>query len=170
MDKKINSIDWLSQKEIDAMEIANMTVTKRTMTAKDTGVVSHAYSAVVSFDFDEDVQYKLNITNDEYALLNFRRGSKRKVQQFKIPCKVRMIETKWPAKGNGKEHSSYIIQIYVSESLKWEEDFTKTKFMDVYKEGLAQGEFKKFMPLVRIPGEKDKAEQAEKPDVKVPSK
>lgn len=159
--QKINSINFLQPEELAAMHPVRMEVTKVSIGRDD--VQRHMFSALLKFA--KDVEYALNITRDDYALLRLKKESKYAVDQFEVQAKVRFIETKWPAKDGFKEHSTYMLQIAVDDdrSLRWEFDITRTKFADVYKGYLAKGDLKGFEPIVKIPGLKEsEAIQVEK--------
>ena len=76
--------------------------------------------------------------------------------QFTVQAHVRIIETKWPEKDGRKAHSSYMIQIYLTDDLKWEFDITKSQFLPVYLAGIKAGNLSQFKSIEKIPGKTDK--------------
>ena len=152
--QQINSIQFIKEEEVFQMATASMEVTKQTIENKATGVKRDAYSASVRFNRLH--MYKFNIQSDDYALLHYY--SKRKVpaNQFVVPVRTRIIETKWPEKDGRKAHSRFAIQVYVTDKLKWEFDITNTQFMNSFSAGLEEGELKDYEPVIKIPGKQDK--------------
>lgn len=150
---KYNSINFLLPEELAAMKHVRLEVTKATIGKDD--VQRHMFSAIVKFA--KDVEYSFSITRDEYALLRLKKESKFVVDQFEIDAKCRFLETKWPGKDGGPEHSTMMLQICVDDDkeLRWEFDITRSKFEAVYKKYSAAGNLIGFEPCVRIPGVKE---------------
>ena len=82
----------------------------------------------------------------------FFQGRREVQSQFSCPCRVRIVETKWPEKEGRKARSTYMIQIYVDKELKWEFGITGTIFLKAFLEALEGGDLgPQFKPVENIP-------------------
>lgn len=156
---QLNLINYVTEEEIKAMPLVDLEVTKSTITNKNSNVRRDAYSAMLKFD--RLAHFKLNITNDDFALLHYFSGKQYISDQFTVRAHVRIIETKWPEKDGREAHSSYRIDIYVTEDLRWSFDITKSQFLPVLKMGIKAGSLIAFKPIERLPGKQEKEETAE---------
>ena len=134
---QINLINYVTEEEIKAMPLVDLEVTKSTITNKNSNVRRDTYSAMLKFD--RLAHFKLNITNDDFALLHYFSGKQFINDQFNVRAHVRFVETKWPEKDGREAHSSYRIDIYVTEDLRWSFDITKSQFLPVLKMGIKAG-------------------------------
>ena len=157
---KLNSIRFISQEEVNAMAQADLEVTKTTF-GKANEVKRDSYSIEVKLD--RLTSHKLPISKDDFVLLHYFSERKNLADQFVVACRARIIETQWPEKDSRPAHSSYLLQIYVNEDLKWEEDFSYLQFRNVYLKGIKNGGLKEFLPVIRIPGIQEKEVDLEEP-------
>lgn len=153
----INSIKFLKPEEINSMPMAAFDVTRSVITVKDTEIKRDVYSAEVKLG--RLTKFKINLSSDDFALLCY--FTKKPLDgyipnQFSTQAHVRIVETKWPERGEKKAHSSYIIQVYLDEDLKWEFDITDTQFLKNFLKGVEAGVLKEFAPAVKIPGSQEK--------------
>lgn len=163
--QKINGVKFLQPEEINSMVAARLEVTRNLLTNKTTGVKREMFSALVRFDRLHS--FSFDIDNNEYALLNYHIQRKKTDDQFEMSCKVRLIETKWPEKDGRKAHSSYLLQIYVNDDLRWEFNFSaKSTFVKAMLAGYKDGKLQEYKPIERIPGQFDEEEKVdlEEPD------
>ena len=151
---QINSIQFIKPEEVNAMALVPMEVTKSVIANKNTEVKREQFSAALKFD--RLTTFKLNISNDDFALIHYYSQRKYLADQFTVQAHVRVIETKWPEKDGRKAHSSYLIQIYLTDDLKWEFDITKSQFLPVYLAGIKAGSLSQYLPIEKIPGKSDK--------------
>ena len=164
---QINLINYVTEEEIKAMPLVDLEVTKTTITSKTTNVHRDTYQAVVKFD--RLSSFKLNITNDDFALLHYFSGKQYISNQFTVRAHVRVVETKWPEKDGREAHSSYRLDIYVTEDLRWSFDITKAQFLPVLKMGIKQGSLVAFKPIERLPGKQEKEVIEEETPDEVPA-
>jgi hypothetical protein len=150
---EINSIKFISDEEIKAMAPVNMEVTRQEITKTGSEVHREVFSAVMLFS--RLAKFKLNITNDDFALLHYFSQKNYISDQFVVKAHARVVETKWPARDTQKAHSSYLLDIYLTKDLKWEFNITKSKFLPVFLEGVKLGDLAAFAPIARIPGNKE---------------
>ena len=151
---QLNLINYVTEEEIKAMPLVDLEVTRSTITNKNSNVRRDTYQAILKFD--RLTSFKLNITNDDFALLHYFSGKQYVSDQFTVRAHVRIIETKWPAKDGREAHSSYRLDIYVTEDLRWSFDITKAQFLPVLKMGIKSGSLSAFMPIERLPGKQEK--------------
>lgn len=151
---QLNLINYLTEEEIKAMPLVDLEVTKSTITSKNSNVHRDTYSAMLKFD--RLTSFRINITNDDFALLHYFSGKQYISDQFTVRAHVRVIETKWPEKDGREAHSSYRLDIYVTEDLKWSFDITKAQFLPVLKMGIKSGNLLAFKPIERLPGKQEK--------------
>ena len=156
----LNLINYITKEEIDAMPLCDLEVTKSTITSKTNNVRRESFQAILRFD--RLTSFRMNITNDDYALLHYFSGKQYISDQFNVRAHVRIIETKWPAKDGRPEHSSYRLDIYVTEDVKWTFDITKAQFLPVLKMGIKNGSLAAFKPIERLPGKQE--EEVEAPE------
>ena len=77
-------------------------------------------------------------------------------QNTKAQARVRLVETQWPENGDRKANSTYELQVYVNDNLKWESDITDTDFLKAVLTGNKEGFLKEYVPVIRIPGKQEK--------------
>ena len=151
---KVNGIRFITPEEVNAMSQVDLEVTRTSFGSKTGDVKRDMYSIEVKFD--RLTSRKLPISNDDFALLHFYSERKYLADQFTVQAKARIVETQWPEKDGRPAHSSYLLQIYATDELKWEEDITNKQFVNVYLKGIKNGDLKDFLPVVRIPGIQEK--------------
>ena len=151
---QLNLINYVTEEEIKAMPLVDLEVTKSSITNKNSNVRRDTYQAMLKFD--RLTSFKLNITNDDFALLHYFSGKQYINDQFTVRAHVRIIETKWPEKDGREAHSSYRLDIYVTEDLRWSFDITKAQFLPVLKMGIKSGSLVAFKPIERLPGKQEK--------------
>ncbi len=164
---QLNLINYVTEEEIKAMPLVDLEVTKSTITNKNSNVRRDTYQAMLKFD--RLTSFKLNITNDDFALLHYFSGKQYINDQFTVRAHVRIIETKWPEKDGRPEHSSYRLDIYVTEDLRWSFDITKAQFLPVLKMGIKSGSLIAFKPIERLPGKQEKEVEEEAPKEDAPA-
>lgn len=159
---KLNSINFLTEEEIKKMIPARMEITHRSF-GSGNKPRSDRYSAELIIDDRTKIRYPLDIDNNQFAIFKFSSANYKSAgEQFYVEGKFRIIETKWPAKENSKEHSSYLIHIYVNDLLKWEASLDRTTFIQAYLAAIKAGALdKSFAPLVRLPGKWEAEETSE---------
>ena len=157
---KINSIRYVTPEEVKAMSVADLEVT-HSVFGKANEVKRDSYTIEVKLD--RLTSHKISIQKDDFVLLHYFSERKNLADQFVVPCRARIIETQWPEKDNRPAHSSYLLQIYVNDDLKWEEDFSYLQFRKVYLQGIKNGGLKEFLPVIRIPGSQEKEVELEEP-------
>lgn len=157
----INSIQFITPEEIAAMPIVDMEVTHRSFVSKNSSIRSEQYSA--ELQFDRVTRFRLNISGDEFALLHYFSNRKYVADQFTVKAKARVVETKWPEKNGQKAHSSYKIDIYLTNSLRWSFDLTHSKFLEVLQNGVNSGALAYMKFIERTPGAVEKDTEAEAP-------
>ena len=162
----LNSIQFIKPEEVNAMAIVPMEVTKSTITNKNTEVKRDAFSAALKFD--RLTSFKLNISGDDFALIHYYSQRKYLADQFTVQARVRIVETKWPEKDGRKAHSSYLIQIYLTDELKWEFDITKSQFLSAFLAGIKVGGLSQYKPIEKIPGKQDKEVVVQEEEEKLP--
>ena len=157
---KVSGINFIKEDEVKTMPMAPMEVTKALIVNKDTGVKRDTYSAQVKFDYYSSFKFPSGITSDDYALIHYHSKRKKHDDQFVVQAHVRIIETKWPEREGRKARSTYMIQIYLNNNLKWEFDITSSQFLNAFLQGLAEGDIEKaFAPVERIPFSFDDKEE-----------
>ena len=154
---QINSIRFIKPEEVNSMASAPMEVTRSVILNKTTGVKREMYSAAVKLD--RLTTFPLTIDSNEYALLHYHIQRKKFDDQFTVQAKIRIIETKWPERENRKAHSSFMIQVYVNDNVKWEFDITHSTFLLALQAGYKEGALEAFKPVEKIPGQSDKEEE-----------
>lgn len=158
---KVNGIKFITPEEIAGMSPVDLEVTKTSFGGKTGDVKREMYNIEVKFD--RLTSRKLPISNDDFALLHFYSERKYLADQFTVQAKARIVETQWPEKDGRPAHSSYLLQIYATDELKWEEDITNKQFVNVYLKGIKNGDLKDYPPVVRIPGSQEKEVIQEEP-------
>ena len=157
---KVSGINFIKEDEVKTMPMAPMEVTKALIVNKDTGVKRDAYSAQVKFDYYSSFKFPSGITSDDYALIHYHSKRKKHDDQFVVQAHVRIVETKWPEREGRKARSTYMIQIYLNNNLKWEFDITSTQFLNAFLQGLSEGDIEKvYSPVERIPFSSEEKEE-----------
>ena len=151
---KINGIRFITPEEVNAMNSVNLEVTKALLGGKSSDVKRFMFS--IDVQFDRLTSHKMTISNDDFALLHYYSERKYLADQFTVQARARIVETKWPEKDGRPAHSSYMLQVYCTDELKWEEDITNKQFVNVYLKGIKNGGLKEFLPVARIPGLQEK--------------
>ena len=161
---KINGIKFITPEEVNEMSPVEIEVTKTSFGGKSGDVKREMFN--IDVKFDRLTSRKIPINNDDYALLHYYSERKYLADQFTVQARARIVETKWPEKDGRPAHSSYLLQVYATDDLKWEEDITNKQFVNVYLKGIKNGDLKDFLPVVRIPGvqEKEEVEQEHSDD------
>lgn len=159
---KINGIRFITPEEVNSMPLVDLLVTKASIGSKDSDIKREMY--YVDVKFDRLTSRRMNITSDDYALLHFYSERKYIADQFLVRARARIVETKWPDKDGRPAHSSYMLQVYCTEELKWEQDVTKQQFINVYLKSIKNGELKEFLPVIRIPGNEEREVTQEEKD------
>ena len=162
----LNSIQFIKPEEVSAMPVVAMEVTHSVITNKNSEVKRDSYSAALKFD--RLTSFKLNISGDDFALIHYYSQRKYLAEQFNVQAHVRMIETKWPEKDGRKAHSSYLLQIYLTDELKWEFDITKSQFLSAFLAGIKAGGLSQYKPIEKIPGKTDKEVVVQEEEDKLP--
>lgn len=153
---KLNSINFITPEELAVMPTVTIEVTRTIYPAKNNKPASDRYEALCKFDSRGLVKYPLKVDRDTWALLHYTTGRSFPGSTFAVNGRARVIETQWPATDTRRAHSSYRLEVYVDEDLKWEADITYDNFLKVYKKGLAKGDVNGiFAPYVRIPGKQE---------------
>ena len=157
---QLNLINYVTEEEIKAMPLCDLEVTRSNITSKQNNIRRESFQAILRFD--RLTSFRMNITNDDFALLHYFSGKQYISDQFTVRAHVRIIETKWPEKDGRPAHSSYRLDIYVTEDLKWSFDITKAQFLPVLKMGIKNGSLANFKPIERLPGKQE--EEVEAPE------
>lgn len=153
---KLNSINFITPEELAVMPAVAIEVTKTFYPAKNNRPASERYEALCRFDSRGLVKYPLKVDRDTWALLHYSTGKSYPGNTFIVPGKARLIETQWPATDTRRAHSSFRLEVYVDEDLKWDADVTYDNFLKVFKKGLAKGDVNGvFAPYARIPGKQE---------------
>ena len=155
----INTINFITKEEVEAMPTVNMEVTRNVISSHNTGVRRETFTGTLRFN--KLASFRINLSSDEYALLNYFAGKNGYSDQFNVKAKVRFIETQWPANGDLKARSTYLVDVYVDEDLRWSFDLTHHKFLPVLKKNFEKGELQAYTPIVRAPGKREQDEAAE---------
>lgn len=149
----INTIQFITEGEVKAMPIIDFEITRSQITNKNTNVKRDSYSAVAKLD--RLTSFRWTISNDDYALFHYFSGRNYISDQFSVKGHIRIIETKWPERNGQKAHSSYRIDLYATEDLKWSFDITRSQFLAVYQAGLKSGNLAYLKPIEHIPGSRE---------------
>lgn len=150
----LNSIQFITPEEIEAMTDAELEVTKRTYVDRRTGVRRTAVTARLILD--RLTEYPLKVDFDDFSLLHYHTKRKYVSDQFSVRAKVRIVETKWPERNGQKAHSSFKLDVYVSPILKWSEDITRDRFLHVVMAGIESGTLSNMKLFERIPAFKER--------------
>lgn len=156
---QINKIKFITAEELKSMPLTPFEITKSIIQSKDRDVKRESFLGVVKLD--PLTPYKINLSPCEFALLLYHTKGRNKdnnyiPSHFKAQARVRLVETQWPENGDRKANSTYELQVYVNDDLKWESDITDSDFLKAVLTGNKEGFLKEYVPVIRIPGKQEK--------------
>jgi len=157
---RINSIEWITERELKAMPEAECRITRERMTTRQSKIDREMYFADIYFDKTRTVSHHVNLSAQQWALIATYLDKSYVPDQFESTCRVRIIKTNWDEKRSG-----YALDVYFNEKVKMSFNLNKTDFLALYQVRLEKGLIdKKYAPLERTPG-KAEASEEEKADL-----
>ncbi|MCI1245266.1 MAG: hypothetical protein LKG11_04930 [Bacilli bacterium] len=108
----LRSLDTTSLAKLPTIDVL---ITKSSRTDRRTKTVNDNYSADVIFDFI--TKYHIVLTGNQYGLLVTIQNGKFVPEQFRAKAKVRITKFVWGQNDQGKERSSYMVELYFDRLL-----------------------------------------------------
>jgi hypothetical protein len=158
---RINSIEWITERELKAMPEAECRITRERMTTRQSKIDREMYFADIYFDKTHTVSHHVNLSAQQW-------GPHRDVSRQVLRARSIRIDLPRPNHQDelGREtFRLYALDVYFNEKVKMSFNLNKTDFLALYQVRLEKGLIdKKYAPLERTPG-KAEASEEEKADL-----